>query len=156
MKELLQVAYGHTKRVNVLDNSSVFIPYRMGNTFVMTHHSDKCKPKQLADVMATDFAQDWGESIHRYIDIGHIHHSMVAKEHPGVKVESWNQLAAPDKYAHDGGWRSRQCLTRVDRSKIYGEVGRRVLPVEEVRDHIISTSGVTEGMPPQRRTVYTV
>lgn len=156
MAELLQVAYGHSRRVHVLDNSNVFIPYRMGNTFVMTHHSDKCKPKDLAHVMATDFHQDWGESQYRYIDIGHIHHSMVVKEHPGVTVESWNQLAAPDKYAHDGGWRSRQCLTRVDRSKTYGEIGRRTLSVDEVRDIIIARDGFQEGTPGERREVYTV
>jgi hypothetical protein len=154
--ELLRVAYQGTGRVHVLDNSSVFIPYRMGNTFVMTHHSDKCKPGKLANVMATDFHQDWGEARHRYIDIGHIHHQMVVKEHPGVVIESWNQLAAPDKYAHDGGWRSRQCLTRVDRSRTYGEVGRRMLGIAEVRDSIIKAWGAQEGMPADRRKVYSV
>lgn len=154
MRHLLMVAYEKTKRINVLDNSSVFIPYRMGNTFVMTHHSDKCKPAKLADVMATDFAQDWGESKYRYIDIGHIHHRMQAKEMAGVTIESWNQLAPSDKYAHDGGWRSRQCLTVVDRSKTYGEVARRMLPVERVQD-------ILAGLKPgescnKRRTVYTV
>lgn len=136
MAELLRVAYREESRLTVLDNSNVFIPYRMGNTFVMVHHSDKCKPVQLAKVMATDFHQDWGESRHRYIDIGHIHHQMVVKEHPGVVIESWNQLAAQDKYAHDGGWRSRQCLTRVDRSRTYGEKGRETITAHEVRDNL--------------------
>lgn len=136
MAELLRVAYREESRLTVLDNSNVFIPYRMGNTFVMVHHSDKCKPAQLAKVMATDFHQDWGESRHRYIDIGHIHHQMVVKEHPGVVIESWNQLAAQDKYAHDGGWRSRQCLTRVDRSRTYGEKGRETITAHEVRDNL--------------------
>lgn len=136
MAELLRVAYAHTDRVNVLNNDSVFIGYRMGRTFVMCHHSDKCKPAKLANVMATDFAQDWGETEYRYIDIGHIHHGMVLKEHPGVSIESFNQLAAKDKYAHDGGWRSRQSITIIDRSRTYGEVGRRVLPIRRVRDVI--------------------
>lgn len=136
MAELLRVAYAHTDRVNILNNDSVFIGYRMGRTFVMCHHSDKCKPAKLANVMATDFAQDWGETEYRYIDIGHIHHNMVLKEHPGVSIESFNQLAAKDKYAHDGGWRSRQSITIIDRSRTYGEVGRRVLPIRRVRDVI--------------------
>lgn len=156
MRTLLQHVYQDSGRVNVLDNASVYIPYRMGNTFVMTHHSDKCKPSKLAHVMATDFAQDWGESKYRYIDIGHIHHNMVVKEHPGVHIESWNQLAAPDKYAHDGGWRSRQSITRVDRSKTYGEVGRRTMPILEVRDRIIAAHGHQGSEPPERRRVFTV
>jgi hypothetical protein len=152
MRELLDVAYGHTGRVNVLDNSSVFIAYRMGKTFVMTHHSDKCKPTQLAHVMATDFAKDWGETEFRYIDIGHIHHSMVSKEHPGVQVESWNILAAKDKYAHDGGWRSRQSITVVLRSKTYGDIGRRLLPIQEVRARLEALGHET----PKPKAAFTV
>lgn len=136
MAELLRVAYGGNNRVNVLNNDSVFIGYRMGNTFVMTHHSDKCRPPRLASVMATDFAADWGETEYRYIDIGHIHHNMVLKEHPGVTIESFNQLAAKDKWANDGGYRSRQSITVIHRSRTYGEVGRRVLPIRQVRDAI--------------------
>jgi hypothetical protein len=135
MVELLRCAY-QTDRVNVMDNSSIFIPYRMGNTFVMTHHSDKCRPNKLANVMATDFSNEWGEAEYRYIDIGHIHHNMVLKEHPGVVIESFNILAPMDKYAHDGGWRSRSSITMVFRSKKYGEIGRRKLPVEQVRDSL--------------------
>lgn len=150
----LRKLYSNTERVNILDNENIFIPYRMGNTFVMCHHSDKCKPAKLANVMATDFRQDWGETEYHYIDIGHVHHSMVVKEHPGCKVESFNQLATMDKYAHDGGWRSRSCLTTVLRSKTYGEVGRHVLPLEEVRDLVMSAKAGTAAN--QRRAVYSV
>lgn len=153
MRQLLKHVYGGN-RVNVLDNASVFIPYRMGNTFVMTHHSDKCKPSKLVDVMASDFADDWGESTYRYIDIGHIHHRMQAKEMAGVTVESWNQLAPMDKYAHDGGWRSRSCLQVVERSKTYGEVSRRTLPVERVKDILDSLKPGDTAK--KRREVYTV
>jgi hypothetical protein len=155
MATLLRAVYGNTGRVNVLNNSNVFIGYRMGKTFVMTHHSDKTEPKNLAHVMATDFAQDWGEAEFRYIDIGHIHHNMVLKEHPGVTIESWNQLAAPDKYAHEYGYRSRQSITIVYRSRTYGEIGRRKLPVEQVRDAIREEGGHDHYVP-QVRCAFTV
>lgn len=150
----LRALYKNNERLHVLDNTNVFIPYRMGNTFVMSHHSDKCKPTQLASVMATDYAKDWGEAEYRYIDIGHIHHKQVTKELAGVTVESWNQLAPSDKYAHEGGWRSRSSLTCVLRSKTYGEVGRFTLPVEEVKDRISKLDlGSTAK---ERREVYSV
>ena len=136
MAELLRVAFGHTGRVNVLNNDGVFIGYRMGNTLVMTHHSDKCKPNRLASVMTCDFRQDYGETEYHYIDIGHIHHGMVMKEHPDIHVESFNTLAAKDQWAAYGGYRSRQSITVIHRSRSYGEVGRRVLPIREVRDRI--------------------
>jgi hypothetical protein len=154
MAELLRVAYGHTGRVNVLNNDSVFIGYRMGATFVMTHHSDKCKPAKLADVMATDFAADWGESEYRYIDIGHIHHAMQLKEHPGVTIESFNTLAAKDNWATENGYRARQSITIIHRSRTYGEVGRKTLPVRRIRDVIhaaAARAGKAFYSPVQRR-----
>lgn len=152
MAELLRVAYGHTHRVQVLNNDSPFIAYRMGNTLVMTHHSDKCKPSRLADVMTTDFRKDYGETEFHYIDIGHIHHGMVMKEHPGIFVESFNHLAALDKWAHDSGYRNRKSITIVLRSKTYGEVGRRVLPIQEIRARL--TGARHHGLPDKQ--AYTV
>lgn len=154
MNILLKNVYSEESRLKVIDNQNVFIPYRMGNTFVMCHHSDKCKPVRLAHVMATDYRHDFGEALYKYIDIGHIHHNMVAKEHPSVTVESFNQLATSDKYAHDGGWRSRSSLNVIYRSKTYGEVGRQRLPLERVRDIIENAPAGTNGN--KRTEVYTV
>ena len=136
MREMLEVAYGHTDRVHVLNNDNVFIAYRMGNTLVMTHHSDKCPPARLVGVMTTDYRKDYGETEFHYIDIGHIHHKMAVKEVPGIVIESWNTLAAKDNWGHSSGYRARQSLTVVLRSRTYGDVGRRVLPIEEVRARI--------------------
>ena len=153
MAELLRAAYGHTNRVTVLNNDTVFIAYRMGNTLVMTHHSDTCKPQRLANVMTNDFRKDYGETEFHYIDIGHVHHGMVMKEHPGIFVESFNHLASLDKWAHDNGYRNRKSITIVLRSKKYGEVGRRVLPIQEVRDRLAQANG---SCVTQERVVYSV
>lgn len=152
MAELLRVAYGHTERVNILNNGSVFIAYRMGNTLVMTHHSDKCKPARLAHVMTNDYRRDYGETEHHYIDIGHVHHGMVMKEHPGIFIESFNHLAALDRWAHDSGYRNRKSITVILRSKTYGEVGRRVLPIQEIKARMQNVRLV----PSADRDVYTV
>lgn len=159
MARLLHHVYADSDRVNVLNNSNVYTPYRMGDTFVMVHHSDKCKPANLAKVMATDYAEDWGASTFRYIDMGHVHHGFTSKEHPGVLIESWNNLAPRDKWAHDGGYRSRQSITRLDRSRKYGNVGRRTLPVEEIQARIFA--GLKKHVkgnyvPPKKQKVYTV
>jgi hypothetical protein len=151
MAELLRVAYGHTGRVHVLNNDNVFIAYRMGKTLVMTHHSDKCKPAKLADVMTTDFKKDYGETEFHYIDIGHIHHGMVMKEHPSIIIESFNHLAALDRWAHDNGYRNRKSITLILRSKQYGEIGRRLLPIQEIRSRMSGISHVH-----QEKEVFTV
>lgn len=153
MAELLRAAYGHTGRVNVLNNDNVFIAYRMGNTLVMTHHSDKCRPARLANVMTTDFRKDYGETEFHYIDIGHVHHGMVMKEHPGIVIESFNHLAVTDKWAHDAGYRNRKSITVIMRSRTYGELGRRLLPVEEVRHRLSRASAYT---PAKHKAAYEV
>jgi hypothetical protein len=153
MREVLEVAYRDSGRVKVLDNDSVFIPYRMGNTLVMVHHSDKCPPAKLIGVMTTDFRKDYGETQFHYIDTGHVHHHFVSKEHPGIVIESWNHLAANDKWAHDAGYRSRKAISVVLRSRTYGEVGRRLLPIEEIQARLAKAQGSAVKAP---KEVYTV
>lgn len=123
-------------RINVLRNESGLITYRMGKTLVAIHHGDKMKPEKFRDAVSSDYATDWGETDFRYLDGGHVHHSQ-RKELAGCVFESWNNLAPRDKYANDGGWRSKQCMSLVLRSRRYGEVGRKVMPIERVRDIII-------------------
>jgi hypothetical protein len=159
MATLLREVYGPTGRVNVLNNHSPFIGYRMGNTLVMTHHSDKTKPNRLAQVMTTDFRKDYGETEFHYIDIGHIHHHMRSTEHPGVIIESWNILAPADKWAYDSGYRSRQSISVVFRSKKYGDIGRTHLPIQQIRDRIreiAATSGKAVPYMPQPIKAFTV
>jgi hypothetical protein len=125
-------------RVKVLPNLSPFIGYRMGKTFVLVHHGHKAKPETLRQIMSSDYAIDWGEASFRYIDGGHIHH-FSAKELGGAEWCSFNNLAPVDKHAHDGGWRSKQAMTLVLRSRTYGDLGRHKMPVERVWDRIRET-----------------
>jgi hypothetical protein len=159
MATLLREVYTPSGRVNVLNNHSPFIGYRMGNTFVMTHHSDKTKPNKLAQVMTTDFRKDYGETEFHYVDIGHVQHHMRSAEHPGVIIESWNILAPADKWAHDNGYRSRQSISVVNRSRKYGDVGRRHLPIQQIRDRILDIakkSGSKVPYLPQPVKAFTV
>lgn len=154
MCELLKVAFGHSGRVNVLDNESPFIPYRMGNTFVMTHHGDTAKMDKLVGVMITDYRKDFGETEFHYIDTGHVHHRIVSKEHPSVVIESYNTLSPGDKHHHDFAYRSRQSLTIVLRSRNYGEVGRYLVPIQEVWAAVKKGHG--GAYTPSAKPVFTV
>lgn len=136
MNELLTVAYAPCGRVSVIDNESVFIGYRMGKTLVMTHHSDRCPVERLAGVMMSDFKQDFAETTFHYIDIGHIHHKTAVKERDGIVIESWNTLARGDKWHKESGYRARQSMSLVFRSRTYGDIGRRTVPIQMVYDAI--------------------
>lgn len=149
MAAVVRAIYGPSGRVNVLPNESPFIAYRMGKTLVVVHHGDKAKPEKFRDVVCSDFSADWGETEFRYLDGGHVHHSQ-RKELAGCVFESWNNLAPRDKYANDGGWRSKQCMTLVCRSKRYGEGTRIPMPIERVRD-IIREKHPDHYVPPAMR-----
>lgn len=120
--------YEREPRVTVDRNPSVFAYYRFGKNLIGVHHGHSCKPDKLPGVMAADRAKDWGETLHRYWYMGHIHHATL-KEYPGVSVESFNTLAVKDAYATAGGWRSRESMQAIYLHKEHGEVGRaRVHP----------------------------
>lgn len=133
----LKRMFANEPRVNIIDNTSVFIAYRMDNTMVLVHHSDKCKPDKLIDVLINDFREDYGECENHYIWVGHVHHRFTSDEFRGITVEAWNNLANKDKYAHDGGWRSKQSISRVDLHRQYGEIGRATLNIRAVRSMIL-------------------
>lgn len=133
--------YEKTDRVNVIDNSSPFIAYRQGKVLVLSHHGDKVKPARLSAIMAHDFRADWGETEYHYIDMGHVHTNNKGEAENGAVWESFNILAAKDKYAHDGGWRSRQCLTVLIRNKEFGEQGRWTIDIREVWTRLIEKFG---------------
>lgn len=133
----LRRMFENEPRVNVVDNSSVFIAYRLDNSMVLIHHSDKCRPDKLIDVLINDFREDYGATQHHYIWVGHIHHKQVSNEYRGISVESFSNLASKDRYAHDHGWRSKQSISRVDLHREYGEIGRATLNIHAVRDMIL-------------------
>jgi len=149
---LVSALYEHSGRVSVLRNDSPFIAYRMGKTLVLVHHGDKVKPDRLQNILSNDFALDWGETEFRYIDGGHVHSSR-RLELAGCVFESWNNLAPRDKWANDGGWRSKQMMSLVLRSRRYGETGRILAPIERVRDLILARQ--PHYIPPERRAFTT-
>lgn len=136
MARHLRWMFSRDERVTVLDNDSVFIPYRMGNTFVLSHHGHETKPQNMPAVMHNDYRQECGEALYRYADTAHVHHNWSKKDISGVWVESFNNIAPLDKHASTKGYRSRAFLTRVMRSRTYGEKGRDTVTLEEVRDAI--------------------
>lgn len=156
MSRLIREAFGETGRVTCLPNDSVFIPYKMGNTFVVTHHSDKARGPKLAEAVLRDYPDAVKDCRFIYVDTGHIHHRYTAKEYGLVEIESWNNLAPNDKWHHEAGWRSKQSMSVVLRSRTYGEIGRHRAPIEMVHDRLMRASSGTASTSAPCRAVYEV
>lgn len=118
--------YEKEKRVTIDTSPSAFQYFRFGLTLVGTHHGHSCKPDRLPGVMATDRAEDWGQTLYRYWWVGHVHHQSL-KDYPGVTVETFRTLAAKDAYAHWGGYRAPRDMKCIVLHCEYGEVARHTV-----------------------------
>lgn len=96
---------------------------RFGKCLLGATHGHTMKPQQMAMMLATDRARDWGETDHRHMFFGHIHHE-TAKECGPVRVESFSSPASKDAHAAAGGYRSSRALNAVTFHAEDGEVCR--------------------------------
>jgi hypothetical protein len=97
--------------------------YRFGKVLIGSTHGDTIKQDQMLGVMASDRAEDWGVTRHRYFYSGHVHHTTV-KEVPGLVCESFRTLAAKDAYAAGYGYRAGRDMLSIVHHREHGEIER--------------------------------
>ena len=124
----LALFYEGNDRIEVHDDPRKFWFYRFHNVLIGAAHGDTTKPAQLPGIMATDRAEDWGETKHRYFYTGHIHTQNVA-EYPGCIWESFKTLAAKDSWTSSKGYRSGRDGMCIVHHKDHGEVERHRVDV---------------------------
>lgn len=110
-------------RVTIDLNPGLFKYYRHGDVLIGAHHGHKVKPADLPLLMAVDRAADWGQTKHRYMFIGHIHHDTV-KEVVGVRVESLRTLAGKDAWHAGMGYRAGRDMRLIVHHAKHGEIER--------------------------------
>lgn len=120
--------YENEPRVTVDLTPGAFNYFRHGRVLVGVHHGHSTKADRLPGVMAADRARDWGETLHRYWWVGHVHHQSL-KDYAGVTVESFRTLAAKDAYAHWGGYRAPRDMKCIVLHEKHGEVARHTVNV---------------------------
>lgn len=126
--ECLANVYENEARITIDTSPRHFHYFRWHKNLIGTHHGHGSKLEQLPLIMATDVPKDWGETTHRFIWTGHVHHSQklaqIQKDHVGVEVESFRVLAAPDAYAAQRGYRSARDMKAIIMHKDHGEISR--------------------------------
>ena len=110
-------------RVKIDLGPNVFRYHRFGKCLFGSHHGDRVKMADLPLLMAVDRAEDWGQTVYRYIDTGHIHHDVVL-EVQGVRIESLRTLAPKDPYHSYKGYRSLRDTRAAAYHRSFGEVER--------------------------------
>ena len=123
MQELLQVKYADNPRITIDGSPSVFHYHHWGNNLIGTNHGDKVKLEELPIIMASDAPKEWGETQHRMIFTGHIHHRR-ALDVRGVSVESMRVLPPGEAYAHQAGYRTIRQMQGITIHRETGEFAR--------------------------------
>tara|TARA_Y100000310_G_scaffold114941_1_gene113483 strand:+ start:564 stop:1730 length:1167 start_codon:yes stop_codon:yes gene_type:complete len=124
----LALFYENNDRIEIHDSPSRFWYFKFGKVLFGSTHGDTTKPQQLAGIMASDQADEWGKTRHRYWYTGHIH-TQTLIEYPGVIWESFRTLATKDAWTSGRGYRSGRDMYAIVHHKNYGELERHRVDV---------------------------
>lgn len=124
----LSLAYRDNPRVTVDLDPSLHWYLRFFKVLMGATHGHTMKPDRMAMMLASDRAEDWGQTTHKHFFFGHIHQD-TAKDVGPVRVESLRTIAAKDGFAHAGGYRSPRTLSAITFHAERGEIGRHKVHV---------------------------
>ncbi len=129
LQTLFAALYENEPRVTVNESALSYYVYQHGKVMLGFHHGHMKKNEGLPMYFAATYATVWGNTVKRYIHVGHRHH-VEEKEHPGVKVIQHSTLAARDAYAARGGWLSERQAQAITYHVEFGEVARNTVTPE--------------------------
>lgn len=115
--------FSNNPRVTVDLSPSLFWYHRFGKVLIGITHGDTAKQNDLLGCMATDKAEEWGQTKHRYWYHGHLH-TKGEKEAAGVLIEWFRTLAPRDAWATGAGYRSGRDMYCIVHHKDFGEIER--------------------------------
>lgn len=119
---MVRERYRLNPRVTVVDPYNPYWYYEFGKVMIATAHGDGAKAPQMGPIMATDQAEMWGRTKHRFCFLGHVHHYK-GEGFPGVKVEYFGTLAGSDWYSHHAGYRSTREINSITFHRDHGRWG---------------------------------
>ena len=115
--------FENNPRVKIDLSPALFWYYRFGKVLIGATHGDKAKGRDLLGVMASDRAEDWGQTKFRYFYHGHLHEKG-EKELPGLLIEWFRTLAPLDAWAAGQGYRTGRDMYAITMHREFGEIER--------------------------------
>jgi hypothetical protein len=132
MRNMFAALYGRNRRLTVIDSEMPYYVYQHGKTMLAWHHGHLKKNEALPLLMAAQFPRLWGNTVKRYVHVGHRHHLDI-KEYSGITVVQHSTLSARDAYAARGGWMSERQARAITYHREYGEVAQVIVTPEMCR-----------------------
>lgn len=115
--------YRNEPRVTVQKVPGEFFVHRFGDCFISAHHGHGGKPERMVLFLADEYASDWGQTRHRFLFTGHLHHHKSA-DIGGVTWEQLRAVTARDAYAVGNAYTARAQLQAITLHRSKGEVQR--------------------------------
>ncbi len=126
----VRMAFKDNPRVHVSRDPSPFYFWRFGKVLVGATHGDMIKHTDMPQVMAAYAAKDWGETEHRYVYLGHVHHKSIGGgEKFGATWETFRTLAPKDAWASQSGFASGRSMVAITQHREYGEKYRNTVTI---------------------------
>lgn len=129
---MLANIYENEPRVIIHDAPTKRHYLRHGKVLLGVTHGHQTKDRDLPGILATERAEDWGQTKHRYYYRGHHHHDMRV-EFNGCIVEQMRTLAPGDAWAVGSGYLSGRDMKLITHHKEYGEVSRITCSIDMLR-----------------------
>lgn len=127
LAQVIEATFSNAKSVtfDVSDSPRKYVSY--GTSMLCFTHGDKVKDNDLPMIVSHEAADLWGQTSHRYVYMGHIHHNrqikyQSIKEHPGITLQWLRSPKPTDKWHRDNGYLGSQGITSFIHSKDGGQV----------------------------------
>ena len=89
--------------------------------------------RQLAEIMAAERSEDWGQTKFRHWYTGHIHRDRAEESIGGVTSESLRTIASRDAWAASMGYKAGRDMKCDVWHKDHGRVCRHIVGIEQLR-----------------------
>ncbi len=116
------------ERVSIDTDPSRFFMRQHGSCMIAATHGDMLKMGNMAGFMAARWPKEWGATEHRHAYTGHIHNEKVRTD-AGVRIESFNTLAAKDAWHSQMGYTAPRNMVAITMHKTLGEISRLTVSV---------------------------
>lgn len=125
LHEVLRAAYKDAQDVTLSESLDERQYVKIGSTLAAFHHGDKVRMNKIGALMASEAAEQWGQTEHRIAFSGHLHHEKTIETESGVICVQMPSLSDHDRYHQRAGFTtSRRSLAAYIICKNKGLIGQ--------------------------------
>ena len=109
LSQVLRAYYSRCKNVIIDSQQSPRKCLVWGENLLVWSHGDKVRFNKWPMIIAAEFAKEWGNTSHRYLQLGHVHHKkaiapVMVEEQAGLHVEHLEALCPTDAWHAESGY----------------------------------------------------